>query len=147
MKLLCKESILHHSKRNCFPSYRVRSIQFYFSPTRNFTSNTLFRILLFVYQNKRPGLKARKLYSYISFRFPAPAVNVSCMSLAWHVAVKVVSVIQVTNFPLIKFSSTHKVLTSLRPIADLRSFIKFPLPPFLPHQLPAVGWGEVIQSQ
>ena len=37
------------------------------------------------------------------------------MSLALHGAVKVVFALQVTNFPLIKFSSTHKVLTSLTP--------------------------------
>ena len=69
------------------------------------------------------GLKARKLYRYISLPFlslPRRLIYYTCpgapdMSLALHGAVKVVFALQVTNSPLIKFSSTHKVLTSLTP--------------------------------
>ena len=70
------------------------------------------------------------------------------MSLAWHVVVKVVFALQVTNFPLIKFSSTHKVLTSLTPsqISEAQAVTSknFPsLPPSSPTRC-RVGWSDSV---
>ena len=70
------------------------------------------------------------------------------MSLAWHVAVKVVFALQVTNFPFIKFSSTHKVLTSLTPsqISEAKAVTSRNFPS-LPHSSATrcrVGWSDSV---